>query len=279
MRISEALATACSRLRAASESPRLDAELLLARAIDMPRSFLYAHPDDDLDDASLERFVRTVERRLCGEPLAYICGEKEFWSMPLMVSPATLVPRPETELLVEQALGFLPRRQALRVLDLGTGSGAVALALARERPLCHVTATDISADALAIARENARQLDLANVTFELGDWLDAVGDRSFDVIVSNPPYVAEQDPAFEGLRHEPRSALASGPDGLDDIRRIVPAAFAHCAPCGCLLIEHGADQADAVAAVFAAAGWRRITNVRDYAGKPRVTLGRRIESA
>lgn len=279
MRISEALATACARLQAASESPRLDAELLLARAIDMPRSFLYAHPDDDLDDASLERFVRTVERRLCGEPLAYICGEKEFWSMPLMVSPATLVPRPETELLVEQALGFLPRRQALRVLDLGTGSGAVALALARERPLCHVTATDISADALAIARENARQLDLANVTFELGDWLEAVGDRSFDVIVSNPPYVAEQDPAFEDLRHEPRSALASGPDGLDDIRRIVPEAFGHCAPCGCLLIEHGADQADAVAAVFAAAGWRRITNVRDYAGKPRITLGRRIETA
>lgn len=264
---------AALRLQASSESPRLDAELLLARAIDMPRSFLFAHPDDELDGASLERFICTVERRLCGEPMAYICGEKEFWSLPLMVTPATLVPRPETELLVEQALCCMPRRSAPAVLDLGTGSGAIALALARERPLCHVTATDISEDALAVARENARQLNIPNVEFLHGSWLAPVSGRQFDVIVSNPPYVADSDPALDTLQHEPRSALAAGPDGLDDIRRIAPAARDACTDCGVLLIEHGATQGPAVAAILADAGWRKVRTLSDHAGHPRVTTG------
>lgn len=273
--IKQALDSAAARLLAVSESARLDAELLLARAIDMPRSFLFAHPDDELDEAALARFEATLLRRLDNEPLAYICGEKEFWSMSLMVAPATLVPRPDTEVLVEQALGRIPRRANLRVLDLGTGSGAIALAIARERPLCDITATDISAAALAVAEQNARQLNLPNVEFRHGSWTQPVHGRVFDLIVSNPPYIADDDPLLANLRHEPRAALTAGPDGLAAIRVIGKDCRALLSADGMLLLEHGATQQASVAAVLDEFGWQELACARDYAGLPRVTIARR----
>ena len=276
--IADALAESVESLQAVSESPRLDAELLLARAIDVPRSYLIAHPEDTLDPSAIARFRNAVADRRQGKPMAYITGEKEFWSMSLMMSPATLIPRPDTETLVEHALGYIPRRAEFRVLDLGTGSGAIALAIAKERPLCDVVATDISADALAVARENARQLDLANVTFHQGDWVEPVHGERFDVIVSNPPYVRADDPALEALTFEPTSALVSGKDGLDDIRRIAADAMIVIEPDGCLLVEHGADQGEAVSLVFESAGWQEVRVIRDLAGNDRVCFGRAPKS-
>lgn len=272
--IADALADAVASLQTVSDSPRLDAELLLSRAIDVPRSYLIAHPEDTLDPSALARFRIAVAKREQGTPMAYITGEKEFWSMTLMVSPATLVPRPDTEVLVEHALGHIPRRAEYRVLDLGTGSGAIALAIAKERPLCNVVATDVSADALATARENARQLDLANVTFLQGDWIEPVRDERFDVIVCNPPYVRADDPALESLTFEPKSALVSGDDGLDDIRRIAADALTIVGPDGCLLIEHGADQGEDVSSILESAGWQAVRVIRDLAGKDRVCFVR-----
>ncbi len=272
--LATAVRNATRTLEAVSESPRLDAELLLARAIDVPRSYVIAHADDSLDEAAAERFNGAVNDRASGMPMAYITGFREFWSLTLMVTPATLVPRPETEHLVEQAIGQVPRKRACRVLDLGTGSGAVALAIAKERPLADIVATDASETALAIARENGRQLELPNVEFRLGDWCQPVAAETFDIIASNPPYVADADPALDSLAYEPRSALAAGPDGLDAIRRLVDECRTVVADEGVLLIEHGADQADAVAQLFTDGGWRDVRGIRDLAGHPRVTCGR-----
>jgi len=269
--IGSALARARAALDAVSESPRLDAELLLARAIDMPRSYLIAHPEDTLDTAARERFEQAVAERAAGKPMAYITGEKEFWSLTLMVSTATLVPRPETELLVEQALVLLPQRAETRILDLGTGSGAIALALARERRMCTVVATDASEDALAVARENARQLDIDNVEFLHGDWTAPVAGMTFGIIVSNPPYVAASDPALQKLSFEPRDGLIAGEDGLDAIRRLAVETRTLLSDDGTLLLEHGADQESAVAEILAAAGWTGIRSCKDLAGLPRVT--------
>ncbi|MEO1204173.1 MAG: peptide chain release factor N(5)-glutamine methyltransferase, partial [Pseudomonadota bacterium] len=264
-----------SRLEAVSESPRLDAEILLGRSIDMPRSYLFAHPEDELDEAAVERLEQTVARRLAGEPMAYITGIKEFWSMELMVTPATLVPRPETEILVERALQEMPRRAEFEVLDLGTGSGAVALAIARERRLSSVTAIDQSADAVRVAEHNARMHDLDNVICLQGDWTEPVRDQRFDIVVSNPPYVADDDPALATLAAEPRAALAAGADGLDAIRRLAAECVAITRPGGWLVLEHGSDQADAVAAELEANGWQAIDIRRDYAGLDRVTAAKR----
>ncbi len=269
--IGAVLAAGSSRLQRVSDSARLEAELLLARAIDMPRSFLFAHPEDELDDASLERFESSLGRRLAGEPMAYICGEKEFWSMTLMVTPDTLVPRPETELLVEQALMRLPRRAESRILDLGTGSGAIALALARERPLCDVTGTDMSEAAIAVAVLNARQLSVPNVHFVHGDWTDPVQGQSFDLVVSNPPYIADGDDALKSLGFEPRSALAAGADGLDAMRVITDRARHVIKPGGTLLLEHGAAQHAAIAGLLNGHGYTAIAVAADLAGLQRVT--------
>lgn len=276
MRLDAALRDAANQLSATSDSARLDAELLLCQAIDVPRNYLFAHPEDELDDASLERFRHAVERRLDGEPMAYITGTREFWSRELLVSPATLVPRPETELLVDLALREIPQKAEWQLLDLGTGSGAIALALASERPLCSVTAVDVSADALGIARENARQLVLGNVAFAEGNWTEPVAGQRFNIIVSNPPYVRSDDPALDALRHEPLAALAAGADGLDAIRVLAADCGAILADDGMLLFEHGADQQDDVAALLAAHGWSDITCHTDLAGLPRVTAARRF---
>lgn len=271
VKIEVALADAVERLATVSDSPRLDAELLLARALDVPRSYLFAHPEDELDSAAVGRFLTTIESRTNGAPLAYITGEKEFWSMNLMVTRDTLVPRPETEILVDQVLLRIPQDDVMKVLDLGTGSGAIALAIAKERPVCDVTATDFSTAALAIAKENARQHGLPNIEFLLGDWLEPVAGQMFDIIATNPPYVPSGDPDLERLKHEPLAALASGPDGLDAIRRIALDALLLIKPGGSLLIEHGDEQHAAVAEILQKAGWQDIGVTNDLAGIPRVT--------
>lgn len=274
-RIDAVLANAVARLAEVSDSARLDAEILLARTIDMPRSYLFAHPEDELDERSFEQFAGLLQRRADGEPMAYIMGTKEFWSHELMVNAATLVPRPETELLVDLALREIPRKADWQILDLGTGSGALAIALASERMLCQITATDVSAAALAVAEENARHLCLGNVEFLAGHWTEPVRNRRFKVIVSNPPYVRADDPALGELRHEPRSALVSGPDGLDAIRALAAECAGILEPAGVLLLEHGADQQGEVSAILEATGWSDIVGHNDYAGLPRVTVARR----
>lgn len=274
MRLDAAIADAVKRLSQSSDSARLDAEILLCRAIDMPRSYLYAHPEDEFDDLTHERFESLLRRRIDGEPMSYITGIREFWSHELLVSPATLVPRPETELLVELALREIPREAEWQILDLGTGSGAIAISIAAERPLCEITATDASDDALAIARENVRQADLANVSCVGGDWTEPVSTQRFNLIVSNPPYVRNDDEALQNLRHEPISALASGDDGLDDIRILARDCAAILVDDGWLMLEHGADQQQDVASILEAEGWVELACHNDLAGKPRVTAAR-----
>ena len=275
LQIRALLKGATRRLEAASESPRLDAELLLARAIDMPRSYLFAHPEEPLDALAVSRFEAALDRRLAGEPMAYITGVREFWSLELLVTPATLVPRPETELLVELALREIPRRDEWAILDLGTGSGAIAIAIAKERPLSRITATDISAAALDVARQNARQCEVPNIEFLRGDWCGPVRGRRFSVIVSNPPYVRSDDAALDALHREPRNALAAGEYGLDAIRTLARDCGTLLEPGGVLLIEHGAEQRDDVAALLDGHGWSDVRCHNDYAGLPRVTVARR----
>jgi release factor glutamine methyltransferase len=275
MRLDAAIADATERLSQVSESPRLDAEILLCQTIDMPRSYLFAHPEDELDELTAQRFADILGRRIGGEPMAYITGIREFWSHELLVSPATLVPRPETELLVDLALREIPRKAEWQVLDLGTGSGAIAIAIAGERRMCQVTGVDVSEDALAIARENVRALTLGNVELAHGDWTEPVRDRLFNVIVSNPPYVRSDDDALLRLQHEPQSALAAGKDGLDAIRVLAADCGAILAADGVLLIEHGAEQPAEVAGLLESHGWTDICCHNDLAGLPRVTVARR----
>lgn len=276
--IADAILDATSRLQRVSDSARLDAELLVARAIDMPRSYLFAHPEDELDDAAAARLEDTLRRRLAGEPMAYIHGIKEFWSLELLVSPATLVPRPETELLVELALREIPRRASPHVLDLGTGSGAIALAIARDRPVAEVTAVDISADALAVASQNAQILQICNVGFLQSDWTAAVRDRRFSIVVSNPPYVRNDDPSLQSLGAEPRFALTPGPRGLEAIEVIARDTLSIMEDAGLLLLEHGSDQRDEVATLLSSYGWQSIRCYDDHAGLPRVTSARKPTS-
>ena len=276
--IEQALRDAAVRLADVSDSARLDAELLLARAIDMPRSFLFAHPEDTLDDATLKRLEQALERRLAGEPMAYITGTKEFWSMELIVSPATLVPRPETELAVDVALRDIPRKADWPILDLGTGSGAIALAIARERQLCQLTAVDIRAAELAVARATANQLTISNIEFLQGDWTEPVAGRQFKVIVSNPPYVSCNDKALETLRAEPVDALQAGEDGLESINKLArdcPAIIAHD---GLLVLEHGAEQRNQVSEILMSYGWKQIQCYDDFSGLPRVSSAHFLHS-
>lgn len=255
---------------------RIDAELLLAHCLGRSRAWLYAHADQAVDEQQATAYAGLVKRRMGGEPVAYVCGQSGFWSLDLRVTADTLIPRPETELLVELVLSCLHPGQPADVLDLGTGSGAIALAVASERPVCAVTAVDASAAALAVAAGNAGRLKLGNVVFVHGDWYAGLGDRRFDAIVSNPPYIADGDPHLDrgDLRFEPPSALASGPDGLNDIRRIVAGAHRHLRPGAWLLVEHGWNQAEAVRALFAQAGFAEITTRQDLEQRDRVTMGK-----
>ncbi|HDS1216381.1 TPA: peptide chain release factor N(5)-glutamine methyltransferase [Stenotrophomonas maltophilia] len=258
---------------------RHEAELLLLHVLDRPRSWLFAHATDPLAAADQATFEALLARRVAGEPVAYLIGRRGFWTLDLEVDPATLIPRPETELLVELALERLPPDQALQLADLGTGSGAIALALASERPRAQVLATDASTGALAVAARNAARHELGNVRFAEGghDWYAPLQGVRFDLIASNPPYIASDDPHLEqgDLRFEPSTALASGMDGLDDIRRIVDGGQAHLRPGGWLLIEHGWDQGAAIRALFEATGFVEVQTVQDLEQRDRITLGRR----
>lgn len=268
----QVLAEAVQRL-----GDRVDAEALLLHALGRPRSWLFSHSDDPLDETMQARYGALIARREQGEPVAYITGRRGFWSLDLEVTPATLIPRPETELLVELALDRLPRDVARAVADLGTGSGAIALAIASERPLAKVVASDASLAALAVARRNAQRLGLGRVDFVHGDWLQPLAGQCFDVLVSNPPYIEAADPhlARGDLRFEPATALASGSDGLDDIRRIVHDAPPLLNDEGWLLLEHGWNQGDAVRELLTAAGFRHAFTAQDLEGRDRVSGGQR----
>lgn len=272
--IKATLAEASSRLNT-DEAP-LDARLLLQHFLNTNRAWLIAHADDTLTPTQYAAFDALLQRRINGEPIAHILGTREFFGLPLKVTPDTLIPRPDTETLVEQALAIITQQSSYQVLDLGTGTGAIALAIAKNRPLAHVTAVDFSERALAIAKENAELLAIHNVTFLHSHWFSALSNKRFDVIVSNPPYIAENDPHLSqgDVRFEPKSALTSGVDGLDDIRHIIEQAPQHLNPNGWLLLEHGYDQAQAVADLLAQAHFIEIGHALDLAGIQRVTFGR-----
>lgn len=272
--IAQALRAAIKTL--SGDSSRTDAELLLAHALQRPRVWLYAHADEPLPDTPAKQFAQLVKRRMKGEPIAYLLGYRDFWKMQFEVSADTLIPRPETELLVQLAITCLPADRPARVLDLGTGSGAIALALASERPLAQITACDSSPAALAVARGNGERLGIDGCTWVLSDWYSALSEQRFDLMVGNPPYIADDDPHLrEGdLRFEPRAALASGRDGLDAIRTIVGEAPRHLFSAGRLLIEHGFEQGAAVRALFQAAGLVEVRTVRDLEDRERVTCGK-----
>jgi release factor glutamine methyltransferase len=276
------MASVAERLRHAAialpgAEGRWEAEMLLAHALRRERSWLYAHADFVPDAAAAAAFDALLAQRRAGTPLAYLLGRRAFWRLDLAVGPATLIPRPETELLVELALERIPAQAPQDVLDLGTGSGAIALAIALERPQARVTAVDASPAALEIARANALEHALAHVEFLHSDWFGALAGRRFDVVVGNPPYLAEDDPHLQSgeLRREPREALVSGRDGLDAIRRIAVDAFAATRVGGWLLLEHGWTQGEAVRAILVDAGWQAVETNRDLEGRDRVTLGRR----
>lgn len=257
-------------------SARLDAEVLLAHVLERPRSYLFAWPERQPDAAQQQRFAALLARRQHGEPVAYLTGQREFWSLPLEVTRDTLIPRPETETLVALALQAIPPDAALLVADLGTGSGAIALALASERPRCHIVATDRSLAALSVAQRNAERLQLHNIEFMHGDWFAALGARRFDLVVSNPPYIAMNDPHLDSgdVRFEPRTALAAGSTGLDALRQISQQARAHLCNHGHLLLEHGYDQGPAVCALLREAGYSEVQDHPDTAGLDRVASGR-----
>jgi release factor glutamine methyltransferase len=264
------------RAAAALGVERLDAQLLLLHALGRAvhdRAWLLAHDGDALPEAAWRELAQRCARRLAGEPVAYLLGEKEFHGLVLRVDARVLVPRPDTETLVDWALDLLRGCETPRVLDLGTGSGAIALALQHARPDAQVDAVDASADALAVARGNARRLGLA-VRFAQADWLDGAAG-GYDLIVSNPPYIAAGDPHLPALVHEPASALVSGADGLDDLRRIVRAAPDHLRPGGWLLLEHGHDQAPALRALLAERGLAEVQSRADLAGIERCAGGQR----
>lgn len=274
LKVAELLREAAARLP--GDDARHEAEQLLIHVLGVERAWLFAHATDTVDEDSRQRFELLLTRRAEGHPLAYLLGRRGFWTLDLQVNTATLIPRPETELLVEQALARLPADDMVRVADMGTGSGAIALSIASERPLATVMATDLLGPALAVAVKNAQAHGLDNIWFRRGHWYAALGADRFDMIVSNPPYIAAGDPhlAQGDLRFEPPPALASGADGLDAIREIIAGAHEHLVAGGWLLLEHGWDQGAAIRALLVQAGFDQAQTVQDLEQRDRVTLGR-----
>lgn len=276
--VDEALAAARPRFAAAA-LPAREAELLLGHVLDLDRAVLLSRGERALATDEQQRFERLVTRRLGGEPVAYLTGHRGFWSLDLEVGPGVLVPRPDTELVVELALACLAGRAGPAVLDLGTGSGAIALAIASERPDARIDAVDASDAALAVARRNAARLGIDNVRWLAGDWFEPVAGLRYDLIASNPPYVALDDPHLPALAAEPQSALVAGPTGLEAIERIASSATPRLEPGAMLVVEHGADQGPAVRALFEHAGLVDIRTHADLAGHERATCGMRPGSA
>ncbi len=260
-------------LLANSGSARLEAEMLLGHVLGLGREAILIRADHPVAADAAGRYLGLVAERARGVPVAYLVGEREFWSMPLFVDEHTLVPRPETEHLVEAALRLIADHDLREILDLGTGSGAVALAIRRERPDCRVTATDVSAPALVVARRNAERLGLDDIAFLEGDWYRPLRGARFDLIASNPPYVPDPELGTAELAYEPRLALCGGRDGLSALRGVITGAPRHLRAGGWLVVEHGADQKDALWTMLAAAGFRALSSIRDYAGLARVTMG------
>lgn len=273
--IKTALAHGYTTLKDSSESPRADAEILLLFVMKTTRAFLYSHPEASLTHQQFAQYQALIAQRHHGHPVAHLTQRKEFWSLPLYVTPDTLIPRPETELLVELTLSFLADQPQANILDLGTGSGAVALALASERPTWNITAIDKSPAALQVAQQNAMDLNLSPVLFKQSDWFKSLHLQSYDAIVANPPYIAENDLHLEqgDVRFEPRSALTSGVDGLNDIIEIIKTSAAHLNPEGFLLIEHGYNQKQVITDLFTQYGYIKVQNFKDYQGNDRVTGG------
>ncbi len=263
-------------LASCSLDKRLDAEILLAHALEVNRAYLHTHPEQVLTLVQHSNFEKFMHRRMLGEPVAYLIRRQAFWSLDLQVTPETLIPRPDTELLVELALQISDNAKMV-VADLGTGSGAVALALANEMPTWDVYATDFSLDALSVAKENAERLAIKNIIFSHGDWCDALPKRLFDIIVSNPPYITPGDVhlAQSVYDYEPHAALFASNNGLSDIRRIIFEALHYLKPNAYLLLEHGFQQAEEVRNLFAEAGYIDIKTTPDVAGRDRVTMGKK----
>lgn len=282
MNVSQLLSDAAQRLAEAIDLPpreaRLEARVLASHAWHVAPAWLIAHDTDPVSTDHAAEFDALLSRRLEGVPVAYLVGMREFYGWPFEVSPDVLIPRPDTELLVERALAALPPDQPVEILDLGTGSGCIAVTLALERPRARVTAVDRSPSALAVAQRNAERLS-ARVELMESNWFSALGDRRFDLIVSNPPYIASQDPhlARGDVRFEPLSALASGPDGLDDLRHLIHAAHDHLKPAATLLLEHGYDQSEAVLALLRTGGIPHAQSWPDLSGTLRVSGGRLSE--
>lgn len=277
----DVLRDARQRLHASgSESAHRDAELLMRAVLGKSAMWLYTHDDQCFSPEQAQQFAALLQRREQGEPVAHLTGERGFWTLDLRVNAHTLIPRPETEMLVEFALEKIPAGATAAILDLGTGSGAIALAVKSERPSCRVTAVDASSDALAVARDNAGRLGL-DVEYLPGDWFTPLGARRFQLILSNPPYIPAEDVHLgQGdVRFEPRSALVSGVDGLDDIRRLVQAAPAHLLPGGWLALEHGHDQSVPVRAIMQAAGFQGVASRCDLNGHERITFGCYLQGA
>ncbi len=274
-RLDSVLRAAAARLP--TPEGRREAEQLLAHALGRDRAWLFAHAADRVEARQVAAFHELLQRRIAGEPVAYLIGRRGFWTLDLAVTSETLIPRPETELLVEQALLRLPPQATCRVADLGTGSGAIALAIARERPRSTVIATDASEGALAVAKDNARDHAIDNVQFRHGHWFTPLAGECFDLIASNPPYIADHDPHLRqgDLRHEPAAALSSGADGLDAIREIVAQAPGYLQPGGWLLLEHGWEQGEGGRGRLASSGYAEILTERDLEGRGRLRRGRR----
>lgn len=273
--IQSLLSTAAAKLATVSETAMLDAEVLLCHCLNKNRSFLRAWPEHQPSPAQIAQFQMLVEQRSHGTPVAYLTGQREFWSRSFKVSPDVLIPRPDTELLIELSLALLPAGRPCKIIDLGTGSGIIAITLAAERPLADVIASDLSAAALEIARYNAEWLDTGNVRFLQSHWFDNIDETGFDLVISNPPYIAGSDPHLrEGdVRFEPDSALVSAENGLQDIRLIAEQARRHLKDGGHLLVEHGYNQQTDVQAIFNALNYRQVTTHADLSGNPRVTSG------
>ncbi len=274
--INDTLRDAQIKLKETSDSAQLEAEVLLAHALECDRTYLRTWPEKSLSPEQQTLYQQLINRRCAGEPVAYITGKREFWDMTLQVSPDTLIPRPETEHLVELALEKIPQEAQWQIADLGTGCGAIALAIARERPHCKILATDTSVAALAVAQNNARHLNIKNVTFIEGHWFEPLGEQQFEMIVSNPPYIHPDDKHLSqgDLRFEPEQALRSIPDGLTDIHVITKAARKHLVSPGWLILEHGYDQGSAVKKMLESLGYSQVSTRVDLSKNERVSIGK-----
>ena len=272
--IQQARDAAATTLNTISDSPTLDAEILITHITGLSKTHQYAYPEAPLSDAQASALEAAVTRRSQGEPIAYIVGHQSFWMFDLLVTPAVLVPRPETECMIEWLLKQWDQNTCLKVADLGVGSGAIALALAQERPQWTIDATDHSPQAIALAEQNAKRLEIDNVRFHQGDWCVALPERDYDIIVSNPPYIAEGDAHLYALQYEPMTALASGPLGLDDITVIIDQATAYLKPTGMIAFEHGYDQGDACLSLLENNGYRHAEDHLDLSQQSRFSTAK-----